>query len=326
MKNLTNAILLTGAAARISQEVALIDSLVNQKGLTIDEDSTYLAGFSSGALNLMAINACFRKENPLSWDDFYKDEILNELTNDDVYIKTHPIHWDTLPLRKTIKMFLKNARVKKLSDLPFHTNIIAFNIDKMKTYWAESSKFKNSNIDLCDLLMASTAIPVLFPPQRINSVNELTTGLPGGIYSDGGTGGTFKRFKRNLKKVVKSNSVFEDLHIISPMRETDEIIYNSLHKLNFEHENDTQMFNDYFGNLSMHGFIKFLRKLQKANNQTKLANNIYVSMPNMKNNTDILDFSGQMDKYEAVSSWCSSNPEDVAINLDRFLERFEFLK
>ncbi len=323
MKNLKNAILLTGAAARISQEVALIDQLIQKEGLEIHEESTYLAGYSSGALNVLAVNACFRKENPISWDQFYKNEILESLRNEDIYIKTHPIYWDTLPLRRTIKMFLKKAGLKKLGDLPFQSGILAFNLDKMKTYWPNNLESKFMNIELCDLLMASTAIPVHFPSQRINGIGGLSTGLPDGIYSDGGTGGTFKRFKRHFKDIVNTNTKFDTLHIISPMRDNNEIEYNKLNRLKFDHNTDNQLINDFFGHMSMQGFLKFLKKLHKANKKYKLANNIYVSMPNMENNTAILDFSCQMDKYDAVKSWCESNPEDLAINLDRFLERFD---
>ena len=73
MKNkITTAILVTGAAARISQEVACIDKLIENKGLVINEDNTMLAGFSSGSLNLLAMNACFRNDNPF--------EVLNKIS------------------------------------------------------------------------------------------------------------------------------------------------------------------------------------------------------------------------------------------------------
>ncbi len=65
--NNKNLIMVTGAAARISQEVACIDKLRSEKGLRISQKDTMLAGFSSGSLNLLALNACFRDKAPLSW-------------------------------------------------------------------------------------------------------------------------------------------------------------------------------------------------------------------------------------------------------------------
>jgi len=61
---LTTAVLITGAAARISQEVAMFDKLRDpkfrgDKALKVSQGDTLLAGFSSGSLNLAAINACF---------------------------------------------------------------------------------------------------------------------------------------------------------------------------------------------------------------------------------------------------------------------------
>lgn len=56
-----NGIFLTGAAARISQEVAVLDILMAD-GLEINQDKTLLVGYSSGAMNLLALNGCFREK------------------------------------------------------------------------------------------------------------------------------------------------------------------------------------------------------------------------------------------------------------------------
>ncbi len=97
------ALFLTGAAARISQEVAIIDQLMAQKGLSITPEDTFLAGFSSGALNMTALNACFRKEKPLSWDQHYKKEILFRLTSEQVYQKRQSFPFDTGRCEKQLK-------------------------------------------------------------------------------------------------------------------------------------------------------------------------------------------------------------------------------
>jgi predicted esterase len=78
MTKFKKAIMLTGAAARISQEVALFDKLQERSAnpLQIDEQDTFLAGFSSGSLNLAALNACFRKDAPLGWKSYYQETIL----------------------------------------------------------------------------------------------------------------------------------------------------------------------------------------------------------------------------------------------------------
>lgn len=314
-----NAILLTGAAARISQEVAMIDLLRHEKGLLIDEDQTYLAGFSSGSLNLLAINACFRKNNPLSWDDYYKGDVLKNLTNDDVYIKTHPVHWDTRPLRKTIGAFLKTMGVRKVSDLVFQSNVLVFCVDKLKTIWVDCKKKKHNNVCLCDLLMSSTAIPVIFPAQRINGIDELPTGLPDSSFKDGGTGGTFKRAKKNMRKFTRKNGAFSELFLISPMREANG--QNSIPCMYEAASNEFADMKDFLGNISMGGFIRFLEKLNKANNKKQIAEKIWVSIPELSKNFDILDFTGQIEKYEAVIDWGIKNPGKIAIELATYLEQ-----
>jgi hypothetical protein len=113
---LTKAVLLTGAAARISQEVAILDQLmdwkeppVNGLPLTLSQDDTLLAGFSSGSLNLAAINACFSTGSSLDWDTYYKQTVLFPLRNKDVYKINWPLQIPLLstdPLRITLTNFL----------------------------------------------------------------------------------------------------------------------------------------------------------------------------------------------------------------------------
>lgn len=318
MRKLSTAILLTGTAARLSQEVAIIDQLRLTKGLVINENQTFLAGFSSGSLNLLAINACFRTVNPLSWDDYYKDEILEQLTNSQIYVKTHPYYWDTLPLRYTVKMFLKAMDCKKLSDLPFNSTVLAFCLDKLKTYWVDSSDTKKELVSLCDLMMASTAFPYVFPSQRINGVDEKSTNLPESAYIDGGTGGVFKYFKKNLKNVVKTNGVFDKIYIVSPMREAE----GSISQLPADFlllGDELKEIMHYLEKISMKGFLKFLKKLEKANRKKKIANSIFVCIPKLEKNFDILDFSDQMTKYEVVEKWALQYPDELAIELTDYL-------
>lgn len=93
MKRIKTALLLTASGGQLAQEVATIDQLRKRKLFEIVEGETYLAGLSWGALNVVALNACFREKNPLAWDSFYLNDFLSELKNTQVYIKTDPIHW-----------------------------------------------------------------------------------------------------------------------------------------------------------------------------------------------------------------------------------------
>ncbi len=86
--NDNKAVFLTGAAARISQEVAILDLLMERavNPLTLSPADTLITGFSSGGLNVSAINASvsngeFDKDKWVSWRDFLFD-IKNENITD----------------------------------------------------------------------------------------------------------------------------------------------------------------------------------------------------------------------------------------------------
>lgn len=133
-------LILTGAGARISQEVALDDLLIKEKVFEINEEDTLLAGFSSGGLNLMAINGCFRKNDPKSWEAFYIEGTLWPLNTSDVYTPNHhklPLN-DTAPLRKTLDKFLADIGVKTISDLPFNSFVLTYSEKQFTTKWANN--------------------------------------------------------------------------------------------------------------------------------------------------------------------------------------------
>ncbi|HCT29795.1 MAG TPA: hypothetical protein DIW31_03455 [Bacteroidales bacterium] len=317
------AILLTGAAARISQEVALFDQLRAQKSLTVSPDDTLLVGFSSGSLNLAAINACFTKGSKLDWDKYYKQTVLFPLKNSDVY-KIDGIPFDTTPLRNTIQKFVDTMGCKNVGDLGFHSYIITFSWRELKTLWACSRVEGQQYINLTDMFMSSTAIPVAFPWQEIHCETGHTMDFPKGHFADGGTHGTFDNFDEYLGKYVKTNGQFENMYIISPMREKSEDGHEeavSIVKNNTSSADDISKFIDHLKHISMNGFLDFLQKLNSWNYKgSAIAKNIYISIPEMASNFPIIDFDQEEKQYNAVTDWVSQNPEKLAIPIDQFLK------
>jgi hypothetical protein len=328
MKRIKSALLLTAAGGQLSQEVAIIDQLRKRKILEIEEGETYMAGLSWGALNVVALNACFRSVNPISWESFYIDDFLEELCNSKVYIKTDPIHWETLPLRQTFEEFLKVGGFRNLEELPFRSSFPVSCRHNMKTKWIHSKNDKHAHIDLTDLLMAATATPVLFPSQNIQSTNGKNTGIPDCKYMDGSTAGTFKKFKKNLREVVRRNGVFDTLHIVSPMRVNSKD--RNLDVVEFVHQNDLDdliseeldIVRTIVENWSMRSFLGFLKKLETENKRRPIAMSIFVSIPNLPKNYQILDFDNQSLQYQTVTEWFETNPSELSIELSTFLNRY----
>lgn len=327
-QKLKTALLLTGAAARISQEVALLDQLRAQKGLSISQDDTLIAGFSSGSLNLAAINACFSNGSTLDWDKYYKQTVLFPLKNSDVY-KINGIPFDTTPLRNTIQKFNNTMNCKNVGDLPFHSYILTFSWRRAiemhePTLWACSRVDGQAYINLTDMFMSSTAIPVVFPWQEIHCESGHTMDFPKGHFADGGTHGTFDNFDAYLGNYVRENGVFDNMYIISPMREVvesehEEII--SIVKSNTTKADDIAKFMDHLKNISMNTFIDFLQKLNAWRyNGSAIAKNIYISIPEMASNFPIINFDMEEKQYNAVTDWVNQNPDKLAIPIDQFLK------
>jgi hypothetical protein len=323
-----DAIFLTGAAARISQEVAFIDKLIEKKKLVISPDNTLLAGFSSGAINIAAINACFRNDLPLSWDN-YKNEILFNTQNSDVFLRNKLIPFDTSPLRNNITDFLEKTNLYTLGDLTFQSFILTFSYRRLMTFWAYSKWNRHNKLYLSDLLMATSAIPILFPDQSIKCIDETHRRFARGKFADGGTGGSFKRFEFYLNKYIIQNGKLNRIFIISPMREVTSEDYESFNQLISSKEilklemKEFKLLKVFLEVISQDGFDSFIHRFYKWTRKRKVANEIYVCIPAMEKNFPILNFNRQKEQYEAVSDWIDLNPEQLAVPLESYIKRID---
>jgi len=327
-KTMKNALLLTGAAARISQEVAILDKLIEYRGLELNPESTLLAGFSSGALNIAAINACFRTNVPLNWDDYYKEEVLFKVKNKDVFQKIKFVPLDTKPLRKTVDRFLSDAQQHLLGDLTFPSYILAFSYRRLRTLWAGSHKPGHQDILLSDLLMATTAIPIIFPDQTIGSDEGSLHKFTQGSFADGGTGGSFKQFEKHLRNYRKQNQILDQLFIISPMREVTHEDYQDLYnmmpsfemlKLNIK---DIKLLRVFLGMISQNGFDTFIKRFYKWNLKKPVAKKIWVCIPDLEKNYPIMNFDLQKEQYQAVCQWIDQNKESFAVPIETYMKKF----
>lgn len=334
MSSKKTAIFLTGAAARISQEVAILDKLMSEKGLQPNEDDTLLAGFSSGSLNLAALNSCFKKEAPNSWNKYYKAKVLFPLKTDQVY-KFQPSRkslLDTKPLRKTLDKFLDKMKCEYFGDFSFEAFVMAYSREDkdQHTHWANSKNKLQGNLKASDLFMASTAIPVLFPEQEIRS-RVTDRDFPYGDFRDGGTQGTFKYFEKYMDEYIAKNGSMETMHVISPMRQSPEQESKFMLKQMREMQSKSTLeqekadgiledIKDFLTKISMNSFLKFLYALQEWNKENVKIKNVYVSIPEMEKNYPIIFFGKQRKQYKAVKEWLELNPDKLAVPLDVFLE------
>jgi predicted acylesterase/phospholipase RssA len=163
-----------------------------------------LAGTSSGALSVVALNAILLSEGLIegrtgsgsfTWGDY--ENLIRGLNNDDVYESAGLISraleivrqgaiLDTAPLRRFLKDFIgRSVGFRHLGDLPIKTYISVVERDTGIVHRLSSTT--HPDLPLVDVLMASTAIPVAFPAQelRLRGHEPPVPCIDGGIGIDG---------------------------------------------------------------------------------------------------------------------------------------------
>jgi predicted acylesterase/phospholipase RssA len=190
----------SGAGGRISQHVALMEVLV--KGLYpsgIKNRPVVISGASSGALSAVALNAILETEDKkikdgFTWEEYKKIifELQNSQVFDDSYEGLAKIFFynvqegyilDNTPLKNTLKNILKKFGYEKLGDLYIPTCLSIMNQTSGFTERLWSDNPEHAKLDLLEVLMASTALPLAFTPAKITGLYDQDT-----IWIDGATG------------------------------------------------------------------------------------------------------------------------------------------
>jgi|GEM_PF-3194179 len=197
MKRKKIAFVFSGAAARISQQAVLMRYLVQGKAFKDGRTlvPSVLAGSSSGALSIVALNAILLSEglvegavlkDRFSWEDY--EQLLSSLKKKDVYRRAALLRNDeslyhTGPLRELLTELLEERLgFHTLGDLPVKSYISV--VERKTGKVLRLSSEKNPDLPLVEALMATSAIPVIFPPVDLDLPGQ------GGAVScvDGGTG------------------------------------------------------------------------------------------------------------------------------------------
>ncbi len=297
------AIIMTGAAARIPQEAALLEQLYH-RGLL--KDVVFISGVSSGALNSVVLNGILTGK--MTWDE-YKDILFN-LRNSDVYIqegKELPVN--TEPLRNFITDVVENKlSFNSIGDLPIMTEISFTHLkdfDLKKTVYRMCSRKINAESDtslsLVDILMASTSFPIAFPPVRIRNVST----IPDVKYVDGGVGDDHVPFQALLDFEKFRGEGVEKVYFISRKSDSIPEISEELEVLGI---NDRGRF-DKMG-ISLDNILKkgMVRRLEAfAQKAPELVSRSYVWIPDFEADFLMFSFSNLREQYELTTQWAKTH-------------------
>lgn len=297
------AVVITGAAARIVQEAALLEKLQETGWLT---NICFISGTSSGALNTVMLNAIL--ENKFTWERYHY--ILFNLKNEDIFIRNgRSLPVNNQPFRLLLANVVNDSLAyKRIGDLPFQSSISISDVDLLppfsKTYRLSNLKINsecNPNLNLVDALLASTAIPVLFPPARFNE----SCNLPNSSFVDGGFAEDHIPVEAVLQFEKYRGFGVDTLIIVSRKSDSGGGIKNEVQ--NFE-DIDSRVFYKlglWIDNLVRKGFLKSMSELQQHN--PELAARTYVYIPDFEEDFALLDFSDLKKQYRVTIDWANSH-------------------
>jgi predicted acylesterase/phospholipase RssA len=309
------AIIMTGAAARIPQEAALLQELYNRNLL---KNVVFISGVSSGALNSVALNAIL--SNKITWEEYKK--ILFAIRNSDIYIQQgRKLPVSTEPERELLTNIVeKRLGYHAIGDLPFMTEISITNLkalDLQKKIYRMCSRKINEETDttlsIVDLLMASTAIPIAFPEIRIRDVYT----IPDVKYVDGGVGDDHLPYYALLEFEKNRGVGVERIYIISRKSDSIPAVSEELKVLGI---NDKKLFDDLgvsIDDIMKKGIIKRLKALKIE--APELVPLTYVWIPDFPKDFLMFNFDNLEEQYKMTADWAlNHNP----VPLEEYLKPY----
>jgi predicted acylesterase/phospholipase RssA len=297
------AIIMTGAAARIPQEAALLEELYN-RGLL--NNVVFISGVSSGSLNAVALNGIL--SGKMTWNEYKK--ILFSLNNSDVFTqegKRLPVNTD--PLREFITGVVEGKLgYYTIGDLPVTTSISFTHITEpglKKTVYRMCSKKINEESDttlsLVDILMASTSFPIAFTPARISNVKT----IPDVGYIDGGVGDDHVPFQALLDFEKHTGRGVEKVYIISRKSDSIPEISEELRSLGIDDKGRFDKLGISLDNILEKGIIKRLEAYaEQAPDHVPYS---YVWVPDFKADFPMFNFNNLKEQYDLTSGWAKTH-------------------
>lgn len=297
------AITITGAAARIPQEAALLEQLYNTGEL---KDVTFISGVSSGALNAVMLNAILTGK--YSWKRYRN--LLFSMNNQSVFYTTDkPLPVNTSPLRQLLTILLHDTLgYYKLRDLPIPTSLSTVSLNIRS--WADHT-FRLCNqkinlesdpeLDLVEVLMASTAFPLAFPSVRISKC----TTIPKGRYIDGGTTADYIPYRAVLEFEKFSRHNFNRMIIVSRKLDTEEGLRKELLNMGISKLDLVDKLGIAFEDLAQRAFFRGLESLMKE--APVLSDKTFIYLPAISGEFPLFDFNNLKNQYQSTRDWARTH-------------------
>jgi predicted acylesterase/phospholipase RssA len=197
---------------------------------------------------------------------------------------------------------------KVIGDLPFPSSISATKL-RLVPFEKQSLRFSNYLINpesnprynLVNLLMASTAIPVIFPTVKIRDADN----FPQIRFMDGGIGDDHIPYEAVIQYLKYRKLDLDTLIIVSRKTDSELNIRDELYALGLR---DTKLFEKMGVSVQRYSKGSFLSKLEELQMlEPALAARTYVYVPDFEQDFPLLNFNTMNDQYEATSEWARHN-------------------
>ena len=297
------AVIITGAAARIPQEAALLEQLYKTGQL---DDVVFIAGASSGALNTVMLNAILSKK--ITWKQYIG--WLSEIRNDDIYISQgEKLPVDISPLRHFLTRIVNDSLgYYQMKDLPITSAISITDISMLgmhkKNYRLSNKKINTEsdpNLSLVDVLMASSAFPIVFPEERIPNA----TTLPNHAFADGGIGDDHIPYEGLLDFIRYREQSVKKVIIVSRKSDLEPDVSEELKSLGITDKGFFDKMGISLDEILYKGFIKSMKALQ--NEAPELAEHTEIYIPDFPNRFLLLDFNNLDEQYKVTKAWAKKH-------------------
>lgn len=307
------AIVITGAAARIPQEAALLEQLYYSGEM---KKVVFISGVSSGALNAVILNAILDRK--YTWKRYRN--LLFSMTNYNVFSSTNqPLPVNTDPLRQLLTTILHDTLgYYKLKDLPYPTSLSTVSLSIKSwadlTYRLSNLKINaesDPELDLVEVLMATTAFPLAFPPVRISKNST----LPPGRFIDGGTGSDYIPYRAVLEFEKFSHKNIDRMIIVSRKLDTEEGLRAELLNMGINRLDLLDKLGIAIEDMGQRAFFKGLESLMGEAPQLSGKTMIYI--PAIPDEYPLFDFSNMKEQYLVSRNWARTHKP---IALDTFLK------
>jgi predicted acylesterase/phospholipase RssA len=297
------AIIMTGAAARIPQQAAMLEEMYD-RGLL--KDVEFISGVSAGALNAVMLNGIL--SGKITWDE-YRDILFN-LKNTDIFLlqENNKLPVNTEPKYRLFKEIVEGRLgYYTIGDLPIMTEIsfnkfISLGLGR-NVYRMCSRKINNetdTTLRLVDIMMATSAIPVAFPPVRIENV----TTIPDVRFTDGGVGADNIPFRALLEFQEFRGYNVSKVYILS-RKASNNVMSDEFKYLGIERKIVLDRFGLPIDNVLKRLMVNRLGAYARA--VPEMVPVSYVWIPDFEQNFLMFNFNNLKEQYLVTREWARKN-------------------